>query len=166
MRHYRCVDCPADADEYEAGDKGRLPVRCPGHRRARATRLERRRRSGLTVVPDDAPVAVPDPQAREDAAVLGLPAAPALLADIVRADLDALVSKHPARDTLVALAIRLAEAADSPAVLVADPRALPPLVRELRATVRDLLEREEADDGDLFGDDTDLPTALVDSAAG
>jgi len=83
----------------------------------------------------------------------------------VRADLDAILTKHPARDTLVALAERLAAAADSPVVQL-DPRTLATLARELRATVRDLVEHEEAEDDDLFGDEADVPTAMVDPAAG
>lgn len=85
------------------------------------------------------------------------------LAATVRADLEAILSTHPARDTLVALAGRLAEATDLTATLV-DPRALAVLARELRATVRDLVDHEEAQDDDLFGDDADLPTAVVDSS--
>ena len=71
---------------------------------------------------------------------------------------------HAMLGTLVALAERLALVADSPVTLL-DPRALPALVRELRATVRDLVDHEEAEDDDLFGDDADLPTAVVDPTA-
>jgi hypothetical protein len=80
------------------------------------------------------------------------------LAAVVRGELEALVTKHPARETLIALAVRLAETADSPSV-DADPRLLPPLSRELRATLGDLLEREEAEEDDLLGPD-DVPTAM------
>jgi hypothetical protein len=159
MRTYRCQDCPPGTPDHPAGPRGPLPDRCPTHRADRERRRGRRRRSGLSVVPDDAPAtpaaAAPEPD---------IAPPPPSLADVVRADLDALLTKHPARDTLVALAERLALAADSPLTQL-DPRALPPLVRELRATVRDLVDHEEAGDDDLFGDD-DLPTAMVDAAAG
>ena len=159
MRTYRCQDCPPGAPEHAAGPRGPLPERCPTHRAERERRRGRRRRSGLTVVPDDARVTTP-PAAREP----DITPRPPSLADTVRADLDALLSTHPARDTLVALAERLALVADSPVTLL-DPRALPALVRELRATVRDLVDHEEAEDDDLFGDDADLPTAVVNPAA-
>ena len=155
MRSYRCQDCPPGAGEHPAGPRGPLPVRCPTHRAERERRRGRRRRSGLTVVPDGATTPPPVPD---------ITPAPPGLADIVQADLDALLSTHPARDSLVALAGRLALAVDSPLTLL-DPRALPALVRELRATVRDLVDHEEAEDDDLFGDDGDVPTAVVDAAA-
>lgn len=160
MRTYRCGDCPPGAPEHPAGPRGPLPERCPPHRAERERRRGRRRRSGLAVVPDDAPP--PGPPAAAEPDIRPVPAA---LAEIVRADLDALLSKHPARDTLVALAERLAVAADSPVVML-DPRTLATLARELRATVRDLVDHEETGDDDLFGDDADLPTAMVDPAAG
>lgn len=156
MRIYRCTDCPPGSPEHTAGDRGPLPERCPLHRLERERRRGRRRRSGLTLVPEEVPP--------EDPSAKASPPPAAGLVELVRGDLDGLLTKHPARDTLVALAVRLAEAADSPALLL-DPRALPPLVREIRATVRDLVDHQEADDDDLFGDD-DVPTAMVDPAAG
>jgi hypothetical protein len=70
-----------------------------------------------------------------------------------------MVSTYPARDSLVALAQELARAASSPMI---DARALAAVARELRATIRDLVDHEEACDDDLFGgDDSDLPTAGI-----
>jgi hypothetical protein len=159
VRSYLCRDCPPGSHEHQTGPRGPLPERCPPHRAERERKRGRRRRSGLSVVPEGERVEAPAPEPPSSIE------RPPALADIVRADLDAILTKHPARDTLVALAERLAAAADSPAVLL-DPRTLATLARELRATVRDLVEHEEAEDDDLFGDEADLPTAMVDPAAG
>lgn len=157
MRTFACVDCPPGV-EHTAGDDGPLPLRCPPHRSERERSRGRRRRSPLTVVREQqaAPTdAGPDPEATRPGRL------PVPLAAIVAADLDGLLSTHPARDTLTALAGRLAEAAE----VERDSRALPALVRELRAVLSDLLDHEEAEDDDIFGED-DLPTAVVESSAG
>jgi hypothetical protein len=158
MRTYRCPDCPPDAGEYTAGIRGPLPQYCPAHRRARERLRHRRRRSGRDHGPDDGPTSSaspPEPSREPDTS----PSEPALVA-IVRADLDAMVSTHPARDSLVALAQQLALAASSPVTMI-DARALATVARELRATIRDLVDCGESDDDDLFGDDSDLPTAGI-----
>jgi hypothetical protein len=158
MRTYRCRDCPPDAPDYPAGPRGPLPNRCPIHRAAQKRRRDRRRRSGPPLVPDDGPTSSaspPEPSREPDTS----PSEPALAA-IVRADLDAMVSTHPARDSLVALAQQLALAASSPVTMI-DARALATVARELRATIRDLVDCGESDDDDLFGDDSDLPTAGI-----
>lgn len=156
MRTYTCKDCH---QEHAAGPSGPLPTRCPACRRRHRAGLERRRlsRSRLSVVPPiaeppPAPADVP-PGTEDDAAVpAAVVALPSGLASVVRANLDELLTTHPARETLVALAERLAEAADQPGVLV-DARALAAVTRELRAVVGDLVGHERNDeDDDLFGD--------------
>jgi hypothetical protein len=162
MRTYRCRDCPPDAPEYPAGPRGPLPDRCPMHRAVWKQRRDRRRRSCLTLVPDDVPTpSTPSPEPSREPDISS--SEPALV-DIVRADLDALLSTHPARDSLVALAHQLALAASSPITMI-DSRALATVARELRATIRDLVDHEEAGSDDLFGDDSDLPTAMVNPSA-
>jgi transcriptional regulator with XRE-family HTH domain len=76
---------------------------------------------------------------------------------VTRADLARLGDLSPTESTLAETAYRLAEAIDE----AADPRALPALTRELRATVQELragrrrVEKPASDDDDF--DDLDVP---------
>ena len=162
MRTYRCSDCPPGAGEHEAGGRGPLPDCCPTHKAERARRRMRLRRSGLTVVPVEALAEVLVAVAPAPPAELEVP--PPSMGDVVRAELEGLMTTHPARDALTAMAVHLAGLASHP-LAVTDLRALVALHREIRETIRDLVKHEEAADDDLFGDD-DLPTAMVDTAAG
>jgi hypothetical protein len=146
-RSFVCQHC---GQPGEAGATGPIPTYHASCRRLvkRSRRAERAAGPRLSLVPEplDSP-AVPEV----------VPAAPEVseqaesLADVVRRELAGVFSAHPAADTLTAAIALLAEVADSPAVRVADPKALPPIVREIRETVRALVEFEAADDDDLFG---------------
>jgi hypothetical protein len=113
---------------------------------------ERRKRSPLRVVQPDE-VASPVPAEVEASA--GEPDGQAVEAgsirEALRGDLAAVFSKHPAARTLERVADVLAQVLDSPAVQVADPRIVPPLSRELRSIVHELVTATEAEEDDLFG---------------
>ncbi|HWU22847.1 MAG TPA: hypothetical protein VN088_15030, partial [Nocardioides sp.] len=81
-----------------------------------------------------------------------------LMAGRVRAELEALMSAHPVADTLTELAVLLAETLDHPATR-ADPRAVATVVKELRATLADLVDAEANDDPLDLGDG--VPTPVV-----
>jgi len=152
LRTYRCVDCPPDACEHPAGTRGRLPTRCPAHRRARDLKRERRKRSPLRVVEPDE-VAAPGPAEVEASAgeLDGQAVAAGSIREALRGDLAAVFSRHPAARTLERVADVLAQVLDSPAVQVVDPRIMPPLSRELRSIVQELVTATEAEEDDLFG---------------
>jgi len=76
---------------------------------------------------------------------------PGTVQEALREDLAQLFSKHPAARTLERIAGVLALVLDSPAALVADPRIVPPLSRELRAVIQDLTSATKAEEDDLFG---------------
>jgi hypothetical protein len=126
---------------------GRPPTRCVEHRRLRPHTKARRKAPPLRVVReqdlvDDDLGAAPVPQP-PDATTGGL-------ATVVRADLDALFSGHPAARSLAALAVSYAELFDHP-LTRADPRAAAALGREIRETLRALVDHEEAEDDDDLG---------------
>ena len=152
MRTYRCTDCPPKASEHTAGARGPLPARCPAHRRARDLRRERRGRSSLRVVQPGETLPVPPPA---EEVLVAVPDArqvpPGTVQEALREDLAQLFSKHPAARTLERIAGVLALVLDSPAALVADPRIVPPLSRELRAVIQDLTSATKAEEDDLFG---------------
>lgn len=151
MRTYRCQDCPPSADMHQAGLHGPLPARCPAHRAAHKARQLRRKRSPLHVVqPDDvAPALEPPRPAEPDAAGDEPPIG--FIQEALREDLAKVFSKHPAAQTLERIADVLAQVLDSPAALVVDPRIVPPLSRELRSIVHELVTHQEAEEDDLFG---------------
>lgn len=157
MRLYTCQDCPPGTPEHEAGARGPLPDRCPAHREQRERRRETKSRRFRVVDPEETPAApVPEPQAAPPAPPRA-PRAPAsdpepysgsggVLAALLE-DLDGLSSKHPAAETLRAIAIKLAGILDDP---MTDPKDAPSASKELRATVQALTEFEEAEEDDLF----------------
>lgn len=152
MRTYLCVDCPLESCEHTAGARGPLPRRCPEHRRQRELRRERRRRSPLRVVqPDEQPPAPPAVEDVDQADEQAPAAAAGGVREALQADLAGVFSKHPAARTLERVADVLAAILDSPIAVIADPKIVPPLSRELRAIVKDLTEHKAAEEDDLFG---------------
>lgn len=160
VRIYHCPDCPPGAREHTAGARGPLPLYCPEHRRARDLRRKRRRRSPLRAVrPGEIPPPVTEPDlpppaaghdgADHDGAGQGRPAGS--IQEALHADLAAVFSKHPAAATLERIADVLALVLDSPVALVADPRIVPPLSRELRSVIDELVKATAAEQDDLFG---------------
>lgn len=145
VRRFRCVDCPPNAPEWEARPSGPLPQRCPPHRARREALGRARAHSSLRVVAkDEAAPAPPDP-------LVG-----SAMADAVRADLEGMVSSHPAASTLRAMAVMVAEAIDRAAVVL-DPREVTALGRELRAIMSDLAPSSSGGGGggdvdDIFTD--------------
>jgi hypothetical protein len=155
VRTYTCVDCPPGSCTHTAGARGPLPTRCPDHRRARDLRRERRRRSPLRVVQDGEtappPPADAAPEPLADAAEASTPSPPGTIREALDQDLAAVFSKHPAARTLERIAATLATVLDSPIAVIADPKIVPPLSRELRAIVHELVTHQEAEEDDLFG---------------
>jgi hypothetical protein len=155
VRIYRCPDCPPDACEHIAGTRGPLPRYCPTHRRARELRRQRRGRSPLRIVqPDEVvPPSVeadprppqPDPEPEQDVPARGS------IRQALHDDLAEVFSRHPAAATLERIADVLALVLDSPAALVVDPRIVPPLSRELRSIITELVTATDAEEDDLFG---------------
>jgi hypothetical protein len=77
-------------------------------------------------------------------------------------DLAEICSRHPAADTLERVADVLALVLDSPAALVVDPRIVPPLSREMRSIITDLVTAADAEEDDLFGGGSVGPVVVGD----
>ena len=155
-RSFVCPDCP-EGVTHTAGARGPVPTRCRKHLTAAKNRRARRERRGFHVVDTQAavPAEAPTPPPPDPAGSLledDAPAVPARMSDIVRRELDALFSTHPASASLTEAALVLARQLENP-LTIADGRIAATVVRELRATLEALTaKREEAADGaDLFG---------------